>query len=51
MMLSKMMNGSSNSGDGMNAMLPFMLMGGNSNMFDNMFDGMFDSTNNETKEN
>ena len=35
MMLSKMMNGSGNSGDGMNAMIPFMLMGGNSNMFEN----------------
>lgn len=51
MMLSKMMNGAGNSGDGMNAMIPFMLMGGNSNMFDNMFDGMFDSANDETEEN
>lgn len=51
MMLSKMMNNSGNSDTGMNAMIPFMLIGGNSNMFDNMFDGMFDSTNNETEEN
>ena len=51
MMLSKMMNGSGNSGDGMNAMIPFMLMGGNSNMFNNMFDGMFDSATNEIEEN
>ena len=51
MMLSKMMNSSGNSGDGMNAMIPFMLMGGNSNMFDNMFDGMFDSANDKTEEN
>lgn len=51
MMLSKMMNGTGNSGDGMNALLPFMLMGGNSNMFDNMFDGMLNAADAEDKEN
>ena len=51
MMLSKMMNGTNHSGDGMNAMLPFMLMGNNSNMFDDMFDNMFDSANDKTEEN
>ena len=51
MMLSKMMSGAGNGGDGMNAMLPFMLMGGNSNMFDNMFDGMFNAADTEDKEN
>lgn len=48
MMLSKMMGGSN--GDSMNAMLPFMMMNGDSNMFNNMFDGMFDVVD-ESKEN
>lgn len=50
MMLSEMMKGnSSDSGNGMNAMLPLMMMGGNmGNIFDGMFD--FDSEDNADEE-
>lgn len=50
MMLSEMMKGnSSDSGNGMNAMLPLMMMGGNmGNIFDGMFD--FDSEDNVDEE-
>ena len=44
MMMTEMvkgMNGTGDSGSGMNAMLPFMMMGGG-NGFGDMFDGMFD---------
>ena len=50
MMFSEMMKGnSSDSGNGMNAMLPLMMMGGNmGNIFDGMFD--FDSEDNVDEE-
>ena len=46
MMLSEMMKGNSdnNSGNGMNTMLPLMMMGGN---MGSLFDGMFDFDDNE----
>lgn len=46
MMLSEMMKGNSdnNSGNGMNTMLPFMMMGGN---MGSIFDGMFEFDDNE----
>ena len=48
MMLSEMMKGnSSDSGNGMNAMLPLMMMGGN---MGSLFDGMFDFDDNENDE-
>ena len=50
MMMSEMMKGNSNgSGNGMNAMLPLMMMGGNmGSIFDGMFD--FDEENAECEE-
>lgn len=50
MMLSEMMKGNSNnSGNGMSAMLPLMMMGGNmGSVFDGMFD--FDEGNEESEE-
>ena len=48
MMLSEMMKGNSgDSGNGMNAMLPLMMMGGN---MGSIFDGMFDFDGNENDE-
>ena len=49
MMLSEMMKGNSdnNSGNGMNTMLPLMMMGGN---MGSIFDGMFDFDDNEDDE-
>ena len=49
MMLSEMMKGNSdnNSGNGMNTMLPLMMMGGN---MGSLFDGMFDFDDNEDDE-
>lgn len=49
MMLSEMMKGNSdnNSGNGMNTMLPLMMMGGN---IGSLFDGMFDFDDNEDDE-
>lgn len=49
MMLSEMMKGNSdnNSGNGMNTMLPLMMMGGN---MGSIFDGMFDFDGNEDDE-
>lgn len=48
MMLSEMMKGNSgDSGNGMNAMLPLMMMGGN---MGSIFDGMFDFDGNEDDE-
>lgn len=48
MMLSEMMKGNSgDSGNGMNAMLPIMMMGGN---MGSIFDGMFDFDDNEDDE-
>ena len=49
MMLSEMMKGNSdnNSGNGMNTMLPLMMMGGN---MGSLFDGMFDFDDNENDE-
>lgn len=48
MMMSEMMKGSSdNSGNGMNTMLPLMMMGGN---MGSLFDGMFDFDDNEDDE-
>ena len=49
MMLSEMMKGNSdnNSGNGMNTMLPLMMMSGN---MGNLFDGMFDFDDNEDDE-
>ena len=49
MMLSEMMKGNSdnNSGNGMNTMLPLMMMGGN---MGSLFDGMFDFDGNENDE-
>ena len=49
MMLNSMMNGKTNSGDGMAAMMPFMMMGGMSGM-DEMFDGMLDLNDSEETE-
>lgn len=47
MMMSEMMKGNSNgSGNGMNAMLPLMMMGGN---MGSIFDGMFDFEEEETE--
>lgn len=49
MMMSEMMKGnSSNNSNGMSAMLPFMMMNGNMNLFDGMFD--FDETENDETE-
>lgn len=48
MMMSEMMKGNhGDSGNGMNAMLPFMIMGGN---MGSIFDGMFDFDNEEESE-
>lgn len=49
MMVSEMMKGNSdnNSGNGMNTMLPLMMMGGN---MGSLFDGMFDFDDNENDE-
>lgn len=48
MMMSEMMKGNSgDSGNGMNAMLPLMMMGGN---MGNIFDGMFDFDDEEESE-
>ena len=48
MMMSEMMKGNSdNSGNGMNTMLPLMMMGGN---MGSLFDGMFDFDDNEDDE-
>ena len=49
MMLSEMMKGNSdnNSGNGMNTMLPLMMMGGN---MGSLFDGIFDFDDNEDNE-
>ena len=49
MMLSEMMKGNSdnNSGNGMNTMLPLMMMGGN---MGSLFDGMFDFVEDDTEE-
>ena len=52
MMLSEMMKGNSNnSGNGMNAMLPLMMMSGNTgSIFDGMFDFDEDDTESEERE-
>ena len=49
MMLNSMMNGKTNSGDGMATMMPFMMMGGMSGM-DEMFGGMLDLDDSEETE-